>query len=118
MAIPIHFQSVMCIITLKYTFTAQKCQKASFCVIDQDHIVPDEYTTYFRSAIAFGSIRIIENETEKQFAIEKLAIKYFPEDSFENRTRTIKKEWKHLCLIEFSIEHITGKQAIELISLK
>lgn len=101
MAIPIHFQSVMCIITLKYTFTAQKpgikltplkkCQKASFCVIDQDHIVPDEYTTYFRSAIAFGSIRIIENETEKQFAIEKLAIKYFPEDSFENRTRTIKK---------------------------
>lgn len=96
----------------------KKCQKASFCVIDQDHIVPDEYTTYFRSAIAFGSIRIIENETEKQFAIEKLAIKYFPEDSFENRTRTIKKEWKHLCLIEFSIEHITGKQAIELISLK
>lgn len=31
--------------------------KASFCVIDQDQIVPEEYTTYFRSVIAFGKIR-------------------------------------------------------------
>ena len=42
----------------------RKCSKASFCVIDQDHIVPEEYTTYFRSVIAFGKIRIMENETE------------------------------------------------------
>lgn len=31
-----------------------KNAKASFCVIDQDYIVPEEYTTYFRSVIAFG----------------------------------------------------------------
>ena len=37
----------------------KKCSKASFCVIDQDHIVPEEYTTYFRSVIAFGKIYII-----------------------------------------------------------
>ena len=28
--------------------------KASFCVIDQDQVVPEEYTTYFRSVIVFG----------------------------------------------------------------
>ena len=28
-----------------------KNPKASFCVIDKDQIVPDEYTTYFRSVI-------------------------------------------------------------------
>ena len=39
--------------------------KASFCVIDQDQIVPAEYTTYFRSVIAFGTVRILEDEQAK-----------------------------------------------------
>ena len=43
----------------------RNCDKASFCIIDQDHVSPSEYTTYFRSVIAFGRIRIVEDETEK-----------------------------------------------------
>ena len=31
-----------------------KDDKVSFCVIDQDQVVGEEYTTYFRSVIAFG----------------------------------------------------------------
>ena len=38
--------------------------KASFCVIDQDLVVPEEYTSYFRSIIAFGTIRILEDSQE------------------------------------------------------
>ena len=34
----------------------RRCSKASFCVIDQDQVVPPEYTTYFRSVIAFGQV--------------------------------------------------------------
>ena len=30
--------------------------KASFCVIGQDQVVPEEYTTYYRSVIAFGAV--------------------------------------------------------------
>ena len=41
----------------------QKAAKASFCVIDEDLVVPEEYTTYFRSVIAFGRIQIIENDS-------------------------------------------------------
>ena len=37
-----------------------KHEKASFCVIDQDHIVPEKYTTYFRSVIAFGKVHLVE----------------------------------------------------------
>lgn len=44
----------------------KKCSKASFCVIDQDKIVKEEYTTYFRSVIAFGKIHILEDEKEKE----------------------------------------------------
>ena len=39
-------------------------EKASFCVIDQDLIVPEKYTTFFRSVIAFGRIRRIEDPEE------------------------------------------------------
>ena len=51
----------------------RRCSKASFCVIDQDQVVPPEYTTYFRSVIAFGRTRILEDEAEKQAAIWLLA---------------------------------------------
>lgn len=92
----------------------RRCSKASFCVIDQDNIIPEKYTTYFRSVIAFGKVRILEDEKESREAIEKLAIKYHPKDSEGNRSQAIANGWKSLCMIEFSIEHMTGKEAIEL----
>ena len=53
-------------------------EKVSFCVIDQDQIIPEEYTTYFRSVIVFGKICILEGEAEKRRAIEKLALHLAP----------------------------------------
>lgn len=88
--------------------------KASFCVIDQDCIVPEEYTTYYKSVIAFGRIRILEEESEKRTAIELLAKKYHPADTQERRTHTINEAWSRLCLLELDIEHMTGKAAKEL----
>ena len=43
----------------------RRCSKASFCVIDQDQVVPPEYTTYFRSVIAFGEVREVTAEARK-----------------------------------------------------
>ncbi len=92
--------------------------KASFCVIDQDHVVPEEYTSYFRSVIVFGKVRIMEDEQEKYRAIERLAMKYAPDDSVENRKKAIEREWKPLCMLELTVEHMTGKEAIELVKKK
>lgn len=88
--------------------------KASFCVIGGDRVVPEEYTTYFRSVIAFGSIALLEGE-EKRAAIEKLAEKYAPGDRQENRERAIAAEWEALAMFALTIEHVTGKKAIELV---
>ncbi len=88
--------------------------KASFCVIDQDQVVPEEYTTYFRSAIAFGTVRELTEETEKRRAIELLALKYAPEDTPEGRRQAIDREWKPLCMLEMTLDHMTGKEAKEL----
>ena len=92
-----------------------KCSsKVSFCVINQDQVIPEEYTTYFRSVVAFGKIRMMEDEQEKRTAIEKLAVKYAPNDNADSRKNTIEREWAALCVLEMTIEHMTGKEAIEL----
>lgn len=92
--------------------------KASFCVIDQDRVIPEEYTSYFRSVIVFGKIQIIEDEDKKRMAIEKLAVKYAPQDNPGGRKKAIEREWKPLCMLEMTIDHMTGKEAIELIKNK
>ena len=53
-------------------------EKCSFCVIVQDQVVPEKYTTYFRSVIAFGKVRILENIEEKQAALEALGERFNP----------------------------------------
>ncbi len=93
----------------------RRCEKASFCVIDQDQIIPEEYTSYFRSVIAFGRVRILEDEGEKRAAIEKLALKYAPDSTVEDRKQVIQKEWEPLCMLEMELDHVTGKEAIELV---
>lgn len=92
----------------------RKCSKASFCVIGQDNVVPDKYTTYFRSVIAFGKAHIIDNTDEKRRAIEILAAKYTPDDE-EGRLKEIDSSFDRLCMIELDIEHLSGKEAIELV---
>lgn len=90
-------------------------QMVSFCVIDQDQIVAESFTTYFRSVIAFGRIRILQDDTEKLLAIQRLAAKYSPAESPERTQAEIQKSWNALCLLEMTIDHLTGKEAIELV---
>lgn len=89
--------------------------KVSFCVVDQDFVVPQEYTTYFRSVIIFGRASILEHDGEIRNAIEKLAMKYYPNDSKANRDFAIEREYKAMCMVKIQIEHMTGKEAIELV---
>ena len=79
------------------------------------NVIPQEFTTYFRSVIAFGAVRILEDEAEKRAAAELLAMKYAPAGSNENRAEVIRQEWPRFCMLELSVEHLTGKEAIELV---
>lgn len=38
--------------------------KVSFCVIDQDEVVPEKLTSAYRSVIVFGRARVLEDEAE------------------------------------------------------
>ncbi len=91
-------------------------EKASFCVIGQDLVVPETYTTHYRSVIVFGKIRILPEGSRKMEAIEKLTAKYTPDASPDDRRRAIEKDYAPLCMLEMTIEHMSGKQSIELVS--
>ena len=92
----------------------RKDGKASFCVIDKGDIVQEKFTTYFRSIIAFGRVSEVSDDGEKYESVKALAEKYCP-DFKEGIPDEIKKEWAPLNVLKFEIEHLSGKQAKELI---
>lgn len=94
----------------------KRSDKVSFCVVDCDNVVPDEYTTYYRSVIVFGRARILSDD-EKRAPLEKLAAKYTPDDA-EGRKKEIERFFERVCMIEMKIEHMTGKEAKELVSAR
>ncbi|MDE6952412.1 MAG: pyridoxamine 5'-phosphate oxidase family protein [Erysipelotrichales bacterium] len=91
--------------------------KVSFCVIDKDQIVSDEYTTYFRSVIAFGTISIIENHQTKKEALKYLIEKYCINDT-KNYLENLDNHITGLHMLDLNIDKISGKEAIELVKEK
>lgn len=89
--------------------------KASFCVIGQDQVVPEQYTTYYRSVIVFGTVRRLTAGEEKRAAILALARRYSPDEPAEKVDAEIARYWDALCMLELTPDHITGKECIELV---
>lgn len=89
--------------------------KVSFCVIDKDDVVPEKFTTYFRSVVIFGRAVILEDREEFEEAICRLAKKYSPKETDASVAAEIAKGRNSLCMVSVDIEHITGKECIELI---
>lgn len=87
--------------------------KVSFCVMDQDQVVPEEYTTYFRSVIIFGQARILTDSDEKKAALKQLAIRFNPAHP-EGADEEINERLDVVCVVEIAIEAMSGKEAKEL----
>lgn len=93
-----------------------KNRKVSFSVIDEDTIVSEEYTTYFRSVIAFGKARIVDGE-ERLAAFQALIEKYSGDQPEESKQKEA-TGCTQACIIAIDVEHITGKEAIEYVNAK
>ena len=85
--------------------------RVSFCVVERDDVRPAEFTTYFRSVLLFGKARLLRDEDRVMEALLALGEKYAPGGLRDEINRGL----PHLCIIEIDIEHLTGKQAIELL---
>lgn len=93
-----------------------KNPKVSFAVIDEDTIVSKEYTTYFRSVIAFGKARIVEGD-EWLEAFAALVEKYSGDQPEEAKHKEV-TGCTQAYIIAIDVEHITGKEAIEYVNAK
>lgn len=87
--------------------------KASYTVIAQDAVVPEEFTTYYRSVIAFGRMRILEGD-EKLAALRQLGDRFWPGHE-EEREAEIAPRLDRMNVFVMEIDHLSGKQAKELV---
>ncbi len=89
-------------------------EKFSFCVIDQDEVIPEKLTTAYRSVIVFGRAHILEDEQEIRAAAWAMGRKYSP--GMDNKIeQEINIEFPHMAVVRLDIEHITGKIGKELL---
>jgi hypothetical protein len=90
----------------------KQCDKISLCVVARDDVIKEKLTTCFTSVIVFGKARILETDEEIFNAAEILGLKY--NDDKEVVDKEIKREWDALSCVEITIEHMTGKEGLEL----
>lgn len=88
--------------------------KACFTVIAQDEIHPETYTTYFRSAIVFGAINVVDDDNERLRIIRLIGQRCNPSDE-EGLIKEISRGISRCKILEMKIERLTGKQSIELV---
>lgn len=86
--------------------------RCSFCVVGQDAIMPDEFTTYFRSVIVKGSVHAVTARDEMMKGLLLMCEKYSPG---VNPDAEISKCIGHVAVLRLDIESMSGKEAIELV---
>lgn len=90
--------------------------KVSFCVIDKNEVDAEKLTTLFKSVVVFGRAKIMSDTEKIKSAMTVFGLKY--NNDVAAVEKEIQREWSGLCCVEITIEHITGKQAIELVKRK
>ena len=89
----------------------RKCDKASFCVMDQKELSDDGWSYYFHSVVSFGRVREITDTAEKNEKLRMLGLKYFP--TAEMADIEIAQSGARCTIVELRIEHLTGKRVHE-----
>lgn len=88
--------------------------KCSYTVVDADQVVQSEFTTYFRSVIAFGKVRRADSEEERLEGLKALGMRFSPDFVKECEEYISRTPAKGVATYVLDIEHMTGKEAKEL----
>ena len=91
----------------------KQTEKAAFCVVDTDEVDGPAYSTCYRSVIAYGRPRIVEDAAERFHALQVIGRKYNPAGSEDYLKEFIEKELDVVGVIALDIDFMTGKEAIE-----
>lgn len=93
----------------------RNCGKASFCVIERDHVIAEKLTTAYRSVIVRGIIAEEKDPDLQIHALHLLAQKYAPNLAAQAVEQEISGALKRVIILALHIDTITGKQGKELL---
>lgn len=82
--------------------------KVCFCVVGKAEIIPNKFTTKYKSAVAFGKASSISDDNEKKKVLYGFIQKYSPDFKMEGSIY-IDKAVSKTNIIKISIEHVTAK---------
>ncbi len=92
-------------------------EKVCFTVVDMNEVLPAERATRYRSVIAFGRARFIDDPEEKKQSLRLFGYRHsgnFKEDV----DAEIKEEFDRTLAVEITIEYMTGKESKDLMILR
>ena len=92
--------------------------KVSFCVTEKDEILSKDFTSSFRSVIAFGEARIIDSDEEKFRIMQSYTDKYSPHEPKENADKKISARFAAVTIIEMKVQHLSGKESMDLVKMR
>lgn len=95
----------------------KKNDKVTFCVIEKDDVIQEDFDTDFRSVSIFGRARILTDDSEKRHALLCIVEKFSPDYIIKGQ-EVIERQWNNVCVLEVKIEHMTGKTAINIVNKK
>lgn len=85
--------------------------KVSFCVVGEGEVVPQKFATRYRSAVAFGRARIVEEEETIRRALRLLNRKYAP--AYEKQgEEEITRFFETVQIVEIKVEWLSGKRSL------
>ena len=86
--------------------------KASFCVVDKSAVVPELFATAYKSVIAFGRVRTVKEQEERNRALIALVEALSPHVAQESKHAEIDscRLNDSVAVLAFEPELITGKR--------
>lgn len=85
----------------------RRCDKASFCVMDQGYRKEGQWALNIKSVIVFGRITIVQDQQKAIDITRRLSFKYTSDAAFIERE--IRQSGANVLCFALTPEHMTGK---------
>ena len=89
----------------------RRCDKVSFCVMDEGFRRDGEWALNIRSVIVFGRLHVVEEQTRALEMIRSLGLKFAPSADYVEQE--LKNTAGRVLCLELVPEHVSGKQVNE-----
>ena len=86
----------------------QHCPDACFTIVSSTKLLPEKFSTLYRSAIVCGRVSTVEDDEEKRQGLEALLRKYSPE-FIESGLKYIEAAFKAVRVLRLDVASISGK---------